>query len=88
MVRDIGLSETPVAADNLMGRRLPLPVVLQNIAASDRVWALGRPGLALQPVDQDARAELALLQRDFDAVPYTEAHGVGITLFVRRSAPS
>jgi len=71
-----------------MGRRLPLPVVLQNIATSDRVWALGRPGLALQAADEDARTELALLQRDFEAVPYTDAHGVGITLFVRRTAPS
>ena len=87
-LRDIGLAETPVQADNLMGRPLPLAVVLRNIAASGRVWALGRPGLALQPVDQAARAELDLLQRDFDAVPYTEAHGVGITLFVRRTAPS
>lgn len=87
-LRDIGLSETPVEADNLMGRRLPLPVVLQNISTSDRVWALGRPGLALQPVDRDARTELDLLQREFEAVPYTDAHGVGITLFVRRTATS
>lgn len=83
-LRDIGLAEGPVQADNLMGRPLPLPTVLRNISASDRVWAVGRPGLALQPLDQDARAELALLQRDFTPLPYPGARGVGITLYVRR----
>jgi mannosyltransferase len=87
-LRDIGVAESPVQADNLMGRPLPLPAVLRNISTSDRVWALGRPGLALQPVDQDARAELTLLERDFEPVPYAGARGVGITLFVRRTTPS
>ena len=83
-LRDIGFAESPVQADNLMGRPLPLPAVLRNISTSDRVWALGRPGLALQPVDQDARAELALLERDFEPVPYPGVRGVGITLYERR----
>ena len=85
-LRDIGLDVGSVAAGNLTGRPLPLAATLQNLATSDRVWAVGRPGLALLPTDIEARAELAVLDRDFVAVRRTGAHGVGITLYVRRAA--
>jgi mannosyltransferase len=85
-LHDVGLGEDPVPAGNLTGRSLSLPLTLQNLAGSNRVWAIGRPGLALLPSENEAKAELALLERDFVAVERTGSHGVGMTLYVRRPA--
>ncbi|MGI3781849.1 MAG: glycosyltransferase family 39 protein, partial [Janthinobacterium lividum] len=87
-VHDVGLDSEPARAGDLTGRPLPVGVTLQNLSASSRVWAIGRPGLALTPSERDARIELAMLDRDFVAVERTGSHGVGITLYVRRSDSS
>lgn len=87
-LHDVGLGDGPVAADNLTGRSLSVPETLQNLATSQRVWAIGRPGLEVLPSEAGARAELAMLDRDFVAVDRTGARGVGITLYVRRPAAS
>ncbi|MBB3326829.1 glycosyltransferase family 39 protein [Microlunatus antarcticus] len=84
--RDASLSDSPEAAGNLTGRPLPLDATLHNLTESPRVWAIGRPGLSLLPTETDARAELALLERSFDAKERTGTHGVGVTLYVRRDA--
>lgn len=83
-VRDASLAAGPEAAGNLTGRPLPLAATLHTLTESPRVWAVGRPGLALLPAETDARAELALLDSSFDAVQRTGSRGVGITLYVRR----
>jgi mannosyltransferase len=85
-VRDVGLGDGPEKAGNLAGRSLPLSLTLQNLSASERVWAIGRPGLATLPGEFDARVELALLDRDFVPVERTGANGVGITLYAKRPA--
>jgi mannosyltransferase len=85
-VRDIGLAEEPAEAGELTGRPLSLDQTLANLSTSPRVWAVGRPGLALLPSEQAAQTELAVLDRDYVAVDRTGAHGVGITLYVRRPA--
>lgn len=87
-LRDVGLGDGPVAAGNLTGRSLSVSETLRNLSVSERVWAIGRPGLTLLPSEASARAELALLNRDFVAVERTGAHGVGITLYVKRPAAS
>lgn len=84
-VRDVSLAASPEAVGNLTGRPLPLSTTLQNLTGSTRVWAIGRPGLALTASETDARAELDLLDRSFDAVERTGTHGVGVTLYVRRT---
>lgn len=83
-LRDIGLGDDPVTAGNLSGRALPVAQTLERLSASDRVWAIGRPGLALMPSEDESRTELVLLDRDFVPVERTGAHGVGITLYVKR----
>lgn len=83
-VHDVGLDGEPAQAGDLTGRPLPVSVTLQNLSASSRVWAVGRPGLTLLPSERDARVELALLDRDFVAVGEPGSHGVGIRLYVRR----
>jgi mannosyltransferase len=85
-LRDVGLGDGPVAAGNLTGRSLSLAETLRNLSTSQRVWAIGRPDLAVLPSEAGARAELAMLDRDFVAVDRTGAHGVGITLYVKRPA--
>ncbi len=87
-VRDVGLDGDPVQAGDLTGRPLPLSATMQNLSASPRVWAIGRPGLALMPTERDARIELALLEREFVPVERTGAHGIGITLYVHRPTAS
>ncbi|SEQ45431.1 mannosyltransferase [Microlunatus flavus] len=82
---DVALSEGPVQAHNLTGRPLPLASVEANLAGSPRVWVVGRPGLAVLPSETVARSELAVLDHDFVPVETPDPHGVGITLYVRRS---
>lgn len=83
-VNDLALAETPEQTRNLTGRPFPVGRVLANIGSSSRVWVVGRPDLHLMPTETSSRAELDLLRRDFVAVDTPQAHGVGITLFVRR----
>ena len=85
-VHDIALAEGPDTVGNLTGRPLPLPTTLRELAASPRVWVIGRPGLTLLPSETDAQSELALLDRAFVPVQQTGSHGVGITLYGQRSA--
>lgn len=87
-VRDVALAASPEAVGNLAGRPLPLPTTLDNLSASPRVWAVGRPGLALLASETNARAELGLLDRTFVPVERAGSHGVGITLYVKQRASS
>ncbi|HEY0240493.1 MAG TPA: glycosyltransferase family 39 protein [Friedmanniella sp.] len=87
-VRDVALAADPVEVGNLTGRTLPLPTVVQNLSASQRVWVIGRPGLALTPAETDAQTELDLLDRTFVPVEHTAVHGVEIALYVQLSAPA
>lgn len=82
--RDIALAASPEVAGNLTGRPLPLPTTLHTLTETSRVWAVGRPGLALLPGETDARAQLDLLDRTFDPVERTGSRGVGVTLYVRK----
>jgi mannosyltransferase len=87
-VHDVGLDDEPAETGELSGRPLSLDRTVANLSTSPRVWAIGRPGLALLPSEQAASAELALLDREYTAVDRTGTHGVGITLYVKRPASS
>ena len=83
-VQDVGLADSPEAADNLIGRNRPLDATLRDLQSSPRVWVLGRPGLETTPGETDGRAELDLLERGFTQVRSTPVRGMEVALFVRR----
>lgn len=83
-LRDVALARSPVAAGNLLGTEVPVPVLRQRFAGLTRVWVVTDRSQRMftAPRPGRERSQVALLQ-PFHLVRRWSAGRVWLSLFVR-----